>query len=205
MEEQSYLIKRSAGFVSATLSGIPASYTFHTLAHTRQVVRATRIIGRASSLYAEQLKAVMIAAWFHDIGYVDGAELHEERSASVALKMLTTWGASSKILEQVERSIMATTITQNPKDILGMVLCDADLAHLGSPHYHMHVMLLRKEQEAMLREKFGDERLWDQRNIEFLKTHRYFTEYGMDILDRRKKTNLNKMIQQLHATPVIYY
>ena len=155
MEQQLYQLKRSSAFVSATLMPLSALYKFHSLEHTRGVVRAARIIGRASQLTAEQLDAVMIAAWFHDIGYVDGVDGHEERSASIAAKMLTVWVATGKKIADVSRSILATRFPQNPNDILGMVLCDADLSHLASARYGVHMSNLRKEQEAALGIKVG--------------------------------------------------
>ena len=108
MEGRSYLLKRSMEFASSALARISASYTFHTLEHTKQVVRAAEIIGRASKFSPQQLDTTLIAAWFHDVGYVDGAERHEERSSSIAVKMLTTWGANTKMIADVSRSILAT-------------------------------------------------------------------------------------------------
>lgn len=203
MEEQSYLLKQSARFASITLARIPHSYTFHTLEHTKYVVRAAAIIGRATKLSLKQRDTVLIAAWFHDVGYVEGAAGHEERSSSIAMKMLTTWGADSKRVTDVSRCILATKFPQSPRDILGMVLCDADLAHLGSPQYEMHVLRLRQEQQVTLGDKFENEQGWHKRNIEFLKAHHYLTEYGNDILDRRKKENINKMIRQLNCRTII--
>ena len=203
MEDQRYLLKRSTQFASAALTRISASYSFHTLAHTKQVVRAARIIGRASKFSPQQMITVLIAAWFHDVGYVDGAEGHEERSSSIAVKMLATWGASTKMIADVSCSILATQLRQNPKDVHGKVLCDADLSYLASAQYELHVSNLGKELEATRGIRLDDQRIWSQRNIEFLKAHRYSTDYGNDILDRRKKVNLNRMIRQLHVTPAI--
>jgi predicted metal-dependent HD superfamily phosphohydrolase len=78
------------------LGRISSSHIFQTLGHTKQVVRAARTIGRASKVTGEPLTTVMIAAWFHDLGYVDGARPHEERSASIAAKMLATGGRIAK-------------------------------------------------------------------------------------------------------------
>ena len=187
MEEQSYLLRQSAEFASATLVRICSSHMFRTLGHTKQVVRATRTIGRASKLTGEPLDTVMIAAWFHDLGYVDGVRHHEERSASIAAKMLATWGADSKIIEDVSRCVRATKLPQNPKDILSMILCDAVVSQLVSPGDGMRASWLCTEQEASPDCKLESQHVWYQRNIKFLNMHRYFTEYGKEILDRRKK------------------
>jgi predicted metal-dependent HD superfamily phosphohydrolase len=197
MEEKSHLLKQSGVFASATLARISSSCVFQTVVHTKQVVRAARIIGRASKLTDEPLNTVMIAAWFHNVGYVDGVESYEDRSASIAVKMLTTWGADGKIIGDVSRCVRATKLPQNPKDILSMVLCDAVVAQLVSSQYEM-----RREGEALPEGKLEQQQVWHPRNIEFLNVHRYFTEYGKEILDRRKKASLAKMKQQLQVASV---
>jgi len=174
---------------------------FRTLGHTKQVVRASRTIGRASKLTGEPLDTVTIAAWFHDLGHVDGVRHHEERSASIAAKMLATWGANSKIIEDVSRCVRATKLPQNPKDILSMILCDAVVSQLVSPGDGIRASWLRTEQEASPDCKLEGQHVWYQRNIEFLNKHQYFTEYGKEILDRRKKIHLIKITQQLHGRP----
>ena len=201
-EERSHLLKQSAGYVSSMLSGVTAPYTFHTLEHTKYVVSAAGIIGRASKLSAQQLDTVLIAAWFHDVGYADGAKGHEERSSSIAMKMLTTWGADVKMVTDVSRAILATRHPQHPADLPGKVLCDADHSYLASAQYELHLFNRNKEFDATLGITLNDQRLWHQRNIDFLISHRYFTDYGNDILGRRKKINLTKMLRHLHATPV---
>jgi len=194
MEESLNLLKRSARFASVALAKIPSSCVFHTLQHTKQVVRAARIIGRASKLDSEQLNRVLIAAWFHDVGYDISGKGHEERSVSIAVRMLSEWGANSTITADVSRCIIAIRHPQDPKDILGMVLCDADLAHLGSPQYERDLLRHRNDHESALGKRLESLNVWHKKNIDFLKAHHYFTEYGQDILDKRKKVNINRMI-----------
>lgn len=198
------MLKQSAGYVSARLASVPEQYTFHTLEHTKYVVSSAGIIGRASKLTAPQLDIVLIAAWFHDVGYVDGAMGHEERSSSTAVNMLTSWGADIKMIADVSRSILATRHPQNPSDMVSRVLCDADNSYLASAQFEHHFLKLNKELETTRGIILHDQRLRSQRNIESLKAHRYFTDYGHDILDRRKKMNLTKLLRHLHTTWVPY-
>lgn len=178
------------------LRDLPATYSFHNLEHTKCVVRAAKVIGRASQLSEEQLDIVLIAAWFHDVGYVDCPYGHEKHSASIAEKMLTYWGADKHKASDVSRTIVATTMPQCPTDIMGMVLCDADLAHLASKDYEAKALKLWQEFNATHDVRLASERSWLQQNIDFLKEHRYFTHYGKTILHARKKVTLNKLIRQ---------
>jgi predicted metal-dependent HD superfamily phosphohydrolase len=199
MEMQSDLVKRSSAFVSEALLPLSSFYAFHNLEHTKGVVRAASIIGRASQLTAVQLETVTIAAWFHDVAYCHGARGHEERSASVAKKMLATWGVSSKMMEDVNWAILSTKLPQSPRCLIDMVLCDADLAHLGSKQYERYASKLKTEFERQGLE-FKTEIAWRQFNSEFIKRHRYFTAYGKTILEGRKKINLRKFDKTLaHA------
>jgi hypothetical protein len=79
------------------------------------------------------------------------------------------------------------------------VLCDADLSHLGSSQYTMHSFALRQELEKMQGLKVESDYAWWQLNIQFMKTHHYFTEYGKHILEGRKRINMNKLMKQLHT------
>ena len=59
---------------------IPKKYVYHDITHTQDVVRVSRQIGLTYGLPMEDLELLQIAAWFHDTGYTDGPEGHEERS-----------------------------------------------------------------------------------------------------------------------------
>jgi len=197
METQEYLLTRSKEFVSVTLKPMAASFDYHNLAHAERVVKAAKLIGRASRLNVEQLNIVMIAAWFHDVDYYNGSVGHEERSALIAITMLAEWGASINLARGVSRAILATRTPQNPGNIAEMVLCDADLAHLGSPKYEAHASRLRCEWEVTRGFKLESDQAWCRFNLAFLKNHHYFTDYGKTILERRKITNMDKMLRQL--------
>jgi predicted metal-dependent HD superfamily phosphohydrolase len=197
MTEPSSLQKLSKIFASAMLlRDLPATYSFHNLEHTQSVVRAARLIGRASQLSDEQLDIALIAAWFHDVGYVEGPYEHEQRSAAVAVRMLTHWGADKHKASAVFRTIIATKMPQCPTDIIGMVLCDADLAHLASKDYETKALKLWQELKTTRDIRLVSERSWLLLNIDFLKEHHYFTHYGKTILDARKKVTVNKLIRQ---------
>ncbi len=78
------------------------------------------------------LHALLLAAWFHDAVYDDGAEL-EERSAVLAEEELTAAGCRTPLVVEVARLVRLTgTHLPAPDDPVGAVLCDADLAILAA-------------------------------------------------------------------------
>jgi uncharacterized protein len=199
MDRPTGMVRQSELFVRNVLLNLPNSLTFHNLHHTQYVVRAAETIGRASHLRKDQLEAVVIAAWFHDIGYSDGPKGHEERSASVAVRMLTRWGASSQLISDVSQSILATKLPQNPVTLVDMVLCDADLAHLASDNYEMYALRLQHELQYANDHVSVSELEWCRQNLSFLRQHYYFTDYGNIILGRRKQANINRLIRRVYA------
>jgi hypothetical protein len=66
-------------------------------------------------------------------------------------------------------------------------LCDADLYHLGTEDFKKMNQSLRQEQEAYTGKEISKKE-WRQRNIEFLESHQYFTDYCQQRLEAKKQT-----------------
>lgn len=85
---------------------------------------------------AEDHTAVRYAAWFHDAVYDsdgDSPLSNEERSARLAENVMTALHAPPALIAETSR-LVRLTAAHRPElgDANGMVLCDADLAILGS-------------------------------------------------------------------------
>ena len=70
---------------------IGGEYVFHDLQHVKNVVEAVRLLGASMNLTDRQLELLQLAAWFHDTGYIEGAEGHEERSCKFAVTFLSKY------------------------------------------------------------------------------------------------------------------
>jgi predicted metal-dependent HD superfamily phosphohydrolase len=82
---------------------------------------------------ADDIDAVRLAAWFHDAVYEPGAEDNEEASAALAAAVLSDGGMPLQRVAEVARLVRLTaTHNSAEEDRNGGVLCDADLAVLGS-------------------------------------------------------------------------
>jgi predicted metal-dependent HD superfamily phosphohydrolase len=92
---------------------------------------ASKTIGAACRLSAEELEGVILAAWFHDAGYVEAIEGHEEKSVEIATSFLRENGYPQEKIARVAACIRATKMPQNPKTLMEQVLCDADISHLA--------------------------------------------------------------------------
>lgn len=194
------LVHRAKNYAEDALGKkLPDHYVFHNLQHTRDVAAAAEEIGLATKLSSDQLETVMIAAWLHDIGYIQGFTDHEKASAETAVKLLTEWRASEQKIKDVQRTIMATQMPQNPQDAMGEVLCDADLHHLATPDIWDRGRCLRAEFETFKNIRFDSDEQWLKYNLDFFKQHGYFTEYGKNTLQPRKKENAKKLKKMIKS------
>jgi predicted metal-dependent HD superfamily phosphohydrolase len=191
------LVEKAKAYAGERLQKLPQEFVFHNLKHTQEVVKAAEEIGRATQLSDDQLENVVVAAWLHDTGYCQGYDQHEKKSAETAAELLLQWGASEAKIADIQRTILATTMPQNPQDILGEVLCDADMYHLALNDIEECGNLLRKEFASIKNVHFQSEEHWLRTNIEFLKQHSYFTDYGKMVLQPAKKQNIKKLKKKL--------
>jgi predicted metal-dependent HD superfamily phosphohydrolase len=99
---------------------------YHTLDHLVAVLRHLDWLGPPST-------PVRLAAWYHDAIYVADRDDNERRSAELASTTLPAVDIPESVVSEVRR-LVALTDTHAPAagDPTGAVLCDADLAVLGS-------------------------------------------------------------------------
>jgi predicted metal-dependent HD superfamily phosphohydrolase len=102
---------------------------YHTTDHLAAVLAHVDTLAQD----APQPDAVRLAAWFHDAVYRPDRSENEERSAGLAVRALREAGLAEELVAEVAR-LVRLTVTHHPEpgDGNGEVLCDADLAVLGS-------------------------------------------------------------------------
>jgi predicted metal-dependent HD superfamily phosphohydrolase len=194
---ESDLIKKARAFAENIFKNSAfENRPFHNITHTRDVVKAAEEIGIQSELSVDELESVILAAWLHDIGYIEGAEDHEHKAAEKAKELLNAWSVSHKKVLDVTEAILATKMPQQPRSLIGKVLCDADLYHLSSNACMDKSGQLRQEWEKTNEKNLSDIE-WQQANLEFLESHQYHTPYGQTILHQGKKKNIKKIRAEL--------
>lgn len=169
---------------------------FHSLEHTEDVVEACSYMADHYRLEPDDRLVLMLAAWFHDTGYIKGeAAGHEAESIRIATDFLMSQGADPVIVQRVGSCIEATRMPQSPVSLIEKILCDADLYHLSTPDFKARSQLLKQEQETLLQRKITGKE-WRKNNIVFLETHRYFTDYGQEHLEAQKRANLKELYKK---------
>lgn len=167
---------------------------YHSLDHTKTVVKRTFEIAANYSFTEAELFILSSAAWFHDTGQLTGGqELHEDRSVSIMQDFLKAKGVEKNIIDEIENCICATKIPHKPKSLLDEILCDADTYNLGTEDFLKNDKLLKKEME--LRNIPVDN--WDEKTLELLQSHQYFTPYCRALLNIGKENNTALIRQRL--------
>ncbi len=169
---------------------------YHDIIHTEYVAGQAEKIGISSGLSEEELQIVVIAAWFHDSGFVSRSDGHEEESQNIARKFLSSKEIPEEFIKKVLICIEATKMPQNPGDnLLAQVVCDADMAYLSEDFYMKRTVLLRKEWNHESETKLSKKSYY-QETVDLFKNHSYYTDYGEQELSSGKAKNF-KLLHKL--------
>lgn len=174
-----------------------SNYTYHNFLHAQFVVSKIKELIEAEKTNEEESDLLVIAAWFHDTGYIEGAEGHEIRSAEIAAKFLTENSVSSDQIEKVKQYILATHLTKIPETKNEMIIRDADCAHVGDAAFEQLSAQLKNEIELTTERDIKDSE-WNQKNYEFLlKVHRFYTDYAQLKWQPVKLKNVLRVREQI--------
>ena len=171
-------------------------FVFHTFEHTQYVVEKAEIIGKNSGLNGEELNLVKFCALFHDLGYTDNPDNHELKSAGMAEEFLASRNIDHETINHVKETILATSMPQQPKDLIARVLCDADLGHLAEENYMERADKLRREWKYYSKEKVSKQRFFES-SAKFFGNHEYHTDFGKKVLQPKKEINLDLIIKEI--------
>lgn len=193
------LVEKASAFVSQYFEANRdrSSGIYHDLTHTKETVSAGLEIAEGMDLPEQSMVLVALACWFHDVGHIESATEHEEKSAEIATDFLLKEGVDSEAIEIVKGCILATKVPQSPQNQLQQVVCDADLSHLGSDNYKQKNELLRIEFEKNRNMPFADEE-WLQLNIGFFAGHSFFTSHAQELFNGKKQENFAILQDQLN-------
>ncbi|GAB1451393.1 hypothetical protein MASR2M47_14490 [Draconibacterium sp.] len=191
------IVEEAERYVSNKLRNeTPIGYTYHTLDHTMEVVKNAIYIGSKENIGEDEMNMLVVAAWFHDVGYVKKYVGHETESAAMADKFLEQREVDKTIRDNIVDCILSTTFPQQAKSKIAEVLCDADLMHLGLSTYFGWAQKLRQEQKsagvaALKQIEFEKE------SVRIFEQHHYFTKYCRDTLTETKQDNLNRIKEKI--------
>lgn len=148
--------------------------TYHCLAHTEDVLeQAQRIALTEGIADPKLLLLIKIAALFHDTGFLRTYKGHEEESCRIMEEYVNDHDLTKLDIEMIKGMIRATKVPQTPHNLSEKILCDADLDYLGRDDFKPISETLKDE--FLVYGIIKTEQDWDDMQVSFFESHRYFT------------------------------
>lgn len=171
--------------------GLPKNLYYHNLKHTVDVYTEVELIGRAEGLTEEELLLIRTAALLHDSGHLIDYQYHEEMGVKLAQEILPQYQYTQEQIATICSIIMATKMPPDPKNLLEMIICDADLDYLGRTDFIPVSNNLYRE----LHEHGKIESLekWNRLQVDFIEHHQYFTQTAQKLRNVNKNIQLDKI------------
>lgn len=178
----------------SNLSGV---YTYHDYNHALKVVNAVKEIIAAENINDNDAELLILSAWFHDIGYINGCQNHETSSAKIAEDFLLKQNFSIDKIKIIKDLIEATRFDVEPNTYLEQVIKDADFNHFADENYIAYSELLRNEFATCNNMEFSDLD-WHKKNFEILsQKHRYYTDYAKKNWQSKKEENIIDTLKKI--------
>lgn len=168
------------------------SLVYHSLEHTRnEVLPAADWLAAESGLSSEDRSLLLVAACFHDLGFVERYEENERLAACIAGEVLPGFGYGPRDVEMVTGMILATRLPQDPHTLLEQILVDADLDVLGRDDFLQRNADLRREQATYCGPMPDGQ--WYTAQLNFIRSHRYFTPAAERLRGEGKRRNIRAL------------
>ncbi|MCJ8154990.1 DUF5706 domain-containing protein [Chryseobacterium sp. SSA4.19] len=172
-------------------------YFYHNFIHTTYTVNKAEEIMKNTPVSDKDQEKVLLALWFHDTGYVECAQNHEENGVEIMKNFLKKENFDEDYINAVARLILATKITYQPQNLLEQIVKDADCSHFASHDYNDIADALRKEWELTNVRCFSNDE-WNAGNLDMLKNkHQFYTDYAKKNWQPLKDKNIKKIEKKL--------
>lgn len=173
---------------------IPATYYYHNCDHSLYVIQKAAEIGKHENCSVKELELLTAAALWHDAGYINTYQGHEEAGCVLAREYLPGYGFSVEEINNICGMIMATKIPQSPTNKLEEIIADADLEYLGTKDAGTKADLFFKELHHLNPSLTKSD--WDKTQVSFLQNHHYFTRYCKENKEPGKQNYLNELLKR---------
>lgn len=167
---------------------LSANLFYHSIDHTLDVYNCAESIAKEEAVSDSDLKLLLVAAIYHDAGYLIQNKDHEVLSCEIARQYLPHFHYTKEDIDLICGIIMVTKIPQNPKSHLEEIICDADLNYLGRTDFFSIEEKLYEEMLAFDNIKNKEE--WNKVQVDFMQKHHYFTPTAIKDNYSQKEKNL---------------
>ncbi len=191
------ILEKSEHFIFELFKNkLSKKYLYHNYLHTQRVVESVKEIVKNLEVSEEEQEVLLLAAWFHDSGYIEGEEHHEERGAIIAENFLREHKVAKQKILMIKDCILATKLDYTPNSLLEEIIKDADTSHLAKDYFTEVSELLRQELALNGQSEYSAQ-AWREENIKlFTQEHKYYTRYAVQHWEPEKNKNLVSIIKK---------
>ena len=193
---------------------LPSDYVYHNFNHTSTTVKACKKLSKSYNMTSRDYEVLLLAAWFHDTGYINIYQGHEEESVKL-MKAYLSGNYPDDSIKEIEALILSTKFQAVPDGSMQEILHDADYISLGSKNFNLRAELLQIEWERILDKTYTEDE-WAQIQLKFLIDTNFKTEEAVlkyneqrleNIIEQRRKieekqSRLLKEAEKTQAKPV---
>jgi len=188
------------GLIQELFSNLVAVYSskeryYHNLSHIQHVLATIDTLEG----FADDLPAIKMAAWFHDVIYEPQSNTNEERSAEFAFSSLTELGVPTATINHVVSIILYSKNHYAPLDDRdGQIFLDADLSILGSEklEYMAYAQAIRREYSWLSDQEYKNGRKQVLQGF-LLRENIYFTEVASQLFELQARENIRNELLAL--------
>lgn len=170
---------------------LSAKLPYHSIDHTIDVMQAVERLAKMEGVNGHDAELLKTAALFHDLGFIETYDGHEHASVKLAKKILPDFDYSDEDISKIEGMIISTEIPQHPTNLLEKIMADSDLDYLGRDD--LFVIGQRLQYEWKLQGKISTLKEWHKRQLDFLKSHNFFTESAKKLRNEKKQKNIEEL------------
>ncbi len=183
------LVEEVSQYAEKIFKTHPSFFRYHNLLHTKEVVNIVKDLAENTGIDDSESELLLIAAWFHDIGYPDAVWNHEKRGAEMAEEFLEKKDYPPHKIADIKKLILSTKVPHHPENRLEKIMCDADIAYIGKKDFLSRINQLREEWKKTIKKEFSDTE-WIMENIRFLESNSFYTEYAKKKYEDTCRENL---------------
>lgn len=185
------LIKNIIVYVNNLLWPLEFHY-YHHYEHTLEVMYRALYIWQEENLPTDELEILAIAALFHDTWFIIQYDKNEWIWAKIAKNYLNSILYPKEKITKVEKMILATKVSKQPKNLLESIIKDADTDNLGRKDFFDKWSRLKKELETIKNIKILNPD-WYHYSLKFVKKHKFYSDFEIKEREKIKEKNIEKL------------
>jgi len=211
MNKTNYLDQVEAYATKIIAEDFSDKLIFHDIKYVLRIVSSSKTIGEAEGITEEEKEILLIATWFSQTGFRDVGTMKKatnpneflmecnDCSISIAREFLDRIAYPKEKAERVINLMKESDGKSIPQSKLAKILADTTTVEWGLKKSKKRIEL--RYQEFLLHDILGvNKGNFYEHILEYLKQHRYYTNYGLAVLAPKKQeliSNIEKQVKNL--------